>query len=79
MIAGASKRFVGGDAHIAPLGNYEFALVFHKNGSFRRGDVGIAPYEHPGKRAEIQKMQKEETVSRLFSSCYSSSAAAVPR
>ena len=40
-----SRSCVGGDAHIAPLGSYEFALDFRKNGSYCRGDVGIAPYE----------------------------------
>ena len=40
---------VGGDAYIAPLGTIEFALDFRKNGSYCRGDVGIAPYEPDGR------------------------------
>ena len=39
--------FVGGDAHIAPLGTFEFALDLHKNGAYRRVDVGIDPYSLP--------------------------------
>ena len=39
------KRCVGVDAHIAPLGSYEFAVDFRKISTFRRVDVGIAPYE----------------------------------
>ena len=35
---------VGGDAHIAPLGSYEFAGDFRKNRLFRRVDAGIDPY-----------------------------------
>ena len=30
---------VGGDAHIAPLGSYEFAEDFRKIGAYCRGDV----------------------------------------
>ena len=41
--------FVGGDAHIAPLSTTEFAEDFHKTGACRRVDVGIDPYEPPGK------------------------------
>ena len=55
MIKGRDKHlhctrwlFVGGDAHIAPLGIIEFALDFRKNGLYRRVDVGIAPYEEEG-------------------------------
>ena len=44
---------VGGDAHIAPLGSYEFAENFRKNGSYRRVDVGIDPYALPGKCGKI--------------------------
>ena len=36
--------YVGGDAYIAPWGTNEFALDFHKNGLYRRVDVGIDPY-----------------------------------
>ena len=43
------RQCVGGDAHIAPLGTNGFALDFHKNGLYRRVDVGIDPYEPPGK------------------------------
>ena len=39
-----SRRFVGGDAHIAPRGIIEFALDLHKIGLYRRVDVGIDPY-----------------------------------
>ena len=39
-----SRRFVGGDAHIAPRGIIEFALDFRKIGLYRRVDVGIDPY-----------------------------------
>ena len=31
--------------HIGPLGSYEFAEDFHKNGAFCRADVGIGPYD----------------------------------
>ena len=37
-------RFVGVDAHIDPWSTIEFVGDFRKNGSYRRGDVGIAPY-----------------------------------
>jgi len=40
-----SSSFVGADAHIGPLGSYEFAEDFHKNGAFCRADVGIGPYD----------------------------------
>ena len=36
---------VGVDAHIAPLGSYEFAVDFRKISTFRRVDVGIDSYE----------------------------------
>ena len=36
--------FVGGDAHIDPLGTIEFALDFRIIRLCRRGDVGNAPY-----------------------------------
>ena len=36
---------VGADAHIGPLGSYEFAIDFRKNGAICRVDVGIDPYE----------------------------------
>ena len=39
----------GGDAHIDPMGTIERAGDFHKNGAFRWDDVGIVPYELPGK------------------------------
>ena len=39
-----SRRFVEGNAHIAPWGIIEFALDFRKIGLYRRVDVGIAPY-----------------------------------
>ena len=39
--------YVGGDAYIAPWGTNEFALDFHKNGLYRRVDVGIDPYKLP--------------------------------
>ena len=51
-----TAEFVGGDAHIAPLGIIEFALDFRKIGLYRRGDVlnrplrkfgTFHPYEHP--------------------------------
>ena len=32
--------------HIGPLGSYEFAGDFRKNGTFCRADVGIGPYDH---------------------------------
>ena len=35
---------VGADAHIGPLGSYEFAAELRKNGAFCRADVGIGPY-----------------------------------
>ena len=35
---------VGGDAHIAPRGSYEFAEDFRKNGFICRVDVGIDSY-----------------------------------
>ena len=37
-------RFVGVDAHIDPMGTYEFAADRRKIGAICRGDVGIAPY-----------------------------------
>ena len=36
-------------ASAAPLGTIEFALDFRKNGFYRRDDVGIIPYEPPGR------------------------------
>ena len=36
---------VGADAHIGPLGSYEFAEDYRKNGVFFRADVGIGPYK----------------------------------
>ena len=51
MIKGRDKHlhctrwlFVGGDAHIAPLGTNEFAESYRKNGLYCRDDVGIVPY-----------------------------------
>ena len=38
------KSFVGADAHIGPLGSYEFAEDYRKNGAICRADVGIGPY-----------------------------------
>ena len=35
---------VGADAHIGPLGSYEFAEDYRKNGAICRADVGIGPY-----------------------------------
>ena len=37
-------RFVGADAHIGPLGSYEFAEDYRKNAAICRADVGIGPY-----------------------------------
>ena len=39
-----SQYSVGADAHIGPLGSYEFAADFRKNGAICRADVGIGPY-----------------------------------
>ena len=39
-----SRRFVGGDAYIAPLETLEFAEDFRKKGLYCRVDVGIDPY-----------------------------------
>ena len=49
MLARCSFFCVGVDAHIDPLGTIEFALDFRKNGFYRRDDVGIVPYEPPGR------------------------------
>ncbi len=38
--------------HIGPLGSYEFAGDFRKNGAFCRADVGIGPYRVRRKFAE---------------------------
>ena len=38
-------NLVGADAHIGPLGSYEFAIDFRKNGAICRVDVSIDPYE----------------------------------
>ena len=35
---------VGADAHIGPLGSYDFAGDPRKIGAFYRADVGIGPY-----------------------------------
>ena len=35
---------VGADAHIGPLGSYDFAGDPRKIGAFCRADVGIGPY-----------------------------------
>ena len=44
-ISGAVRTaFAGADAHIGPLGSYEFAEDSRKTGAFRRADVGIGPY-----------------------------------
>ena len=40
-----SNLFVGVDAHIDPLGSFEFAEDRRKNGVFCRADVGIGPYK----------------------------------
>ena len=40
----AAQLLVGADAHIGPLGSYEFAVDYRKNGAFCRADVGIGPY-----------------------------------
>ena len=46
---------VGADAHIGPLGSYEFAEDFHKTGVCRRVDVGIDPYKAlHGQRLNVQ-------------------------
>ena len=50
-----SRRFVGGDAHIAPRGIIEFALDFRKIGLYRRVDVGIDPYARTVKSGIIRK------------------------
>ena len=42
-----SRLFVGADAYIGPLGSYEFAGDYRKNGAFCRADVGIGPYKAP--------------------------------
>ena len=42
-----SEKSVGAEAHIGPLGNYEFAADYRKNGAFCRADVGIGPYKQP--------------------------------
>ena len=39
-----SRSCVGGDAHIAPLGSYEFAKNHCKGRLYRRVDVDIDPY-----------------------------------
>ena len=44
-----SQYSVGADAHIGPLGSYEFAADFRKNGAICRADVGIGPYSQTGK------------------------------
>ena len=35
---------VGGDAHIDPLGSYEFAADYRKNGAICRADRVVRPY-----------------------------------
>ena len=61
-------RAVGADAHIGPMGSYEFAVNFRKNGAFCRADVGIGPYGFMGslcKKPERRpglRSGKEETV-----------------
>ena len=46
---------VGGDAHIAPFGNYELAEGYRKISTFCRVDVGIDPYAEPGKSQGIRR------------------------
>ncbi len=41
---------VGVDAHIGPLGSYEFAADFRNNSAFCRVDVGIDPYKRCSER-----------------------------
>ena len=48
--------YVGGDAHIAPLGIIEFAGDFRKTGPHCRVDVGIAPYAPLGRFPEIRNV-----------------------
>ena len=37
--------FVGADASVRPIGNYDFAATFHKNGgAFCRADRVVRPY-----------------------------------
>ena len=41
--------------HIAPWGTNEFALDFHKNGLYRRVDVGIDPYDRSGSARKLRR------------------------
>ena len=50
-----SQRSVGADAYIGPLGSYEFAGDFRKNGAFCRVDVGIDPYNEMGSCLRIRR------------------------
>ena len=50
--------FMGVDAHIGPLGSYEFAEDFRKNGAFCRADVGIGPYSVLRKSAAAQRAEQ---------------------
>ena len=64
-------KFVGVDAHIAPLGTIEFALDFRKIGLYRQVDVGIDPYEPYGgfpksRNARIRKSAKFRRGGRGF-------------
>ena len=49
---------VGADAHIGPLGSYDFAGDPRKIGAFCRADVGIGPYSVLRKSAAAQRAEQ---------------------
>ena len=68
MRAAKSIAAVGADAHIGPLGSYEFAADFRNNSVFCRVDVGIDPYSRVSNcmriRAEFTPLPSVRAVRR---------------
>ena len=68
MRAAKSIAAVGADAHIGPLGSYEFAADFRNNSVFCRVDVGIDPYSRVSNcmriRAEFTPLPSVRAVQR---------------
>ena len=57
---------VGADAHIGPLGSYEFAEDSRENGAFCRADVGIGPYSVLRKSAAAQRAEQSPAPTNLL-------------
>ena len=57
--------------HIGPLGSFDFAVDYRKNGAFCRADVGIGPYKTPANPYYFANFERKADLPQSFKgNCY---------